>query len=71
MPNTTGDEDYANIRQLLGDFVGKKLVDITQHDQEEWEEYHESYIQLMFEDGTFIRFPVTDEGFDFSLGKDE
>lgn len=56
-------ETYATIREILGSFVGKRLVDIAQHDEDEWEESHSAYIDLMFEDGSLIRFWQGDEGF--------
>ena len=56
--------DYSNIRELLGPFIGQKLVDITQHDQEEWEAGQEAYVCLMFDSGHTIKFPITDEGFE-------
>jgi hypothetical protein len=33
------DEPYANIRKegFLGKYIGKRLVDITQHDEDEYE----------------------------------
>lgn len=57
------DETYANIRQILGDFIGKTIVDITQHDADEWERSHQGYILLLFEDGSVIKFWQGDEGF--------
>ena len=56
------DAPYANIRILLGTLIGQKLIDITQHDREEWEEDQESYVHLMFEDGSSVKF-FTPQGF--------
>lgn len=58
--------DYANIREVLKNFIGKRLVDITQHDKEDWERDHNSFVCLMFEDGHTMTFPVGDEGFSHS-----
>lgn len=64
-------EAYANIRELIGKFIGKRLIDITQHDQEEFKENGISYVMLMFEDGEFLTFPIGDEGFSHSGDDDE
>lgn len=53
---------YSNIRDFLGYLVGKRVVDITQQDKEDWEERGESFIQIMFEDGSFVQF-MNVEGF--------
>src|SRR3569833_1018858 len=62
-------EPYANIREILGSFIGKRIVDITQHDEEEFRAGEESYVMLLFDDGNFLKFPVTDLGFDLSEEK--
>src|SRR6185295_1605977 len=63
---------YSNIREILGDFVGKKLLDITQHDIEEYQDGNESFVMLMFEDGSWIKFPIGDPGFVFNeTGEDD
>jgi len=56
--------EYANIRQILGRFIGQRLVDITQHDEEEWKAGKESYVCLMFDSGNTMTFPITDLGFE-------
>lgn len=55
--------DYANIREILGFAVGKRIVDVTQHDEEEWKESRACYVELLLEGGGTIRFNVGDEGF--------
>ena len=62
-------EPYANIREILGSFIGKRIVDITQHDEEEFRAGEESYVMLLFDDGNFLKFPVTDLGFEHSEEK--
>jgi hypothetical protein len=59
------DESYANIRQegFLGKYIGKRLVDITQHDEDEYQQTQKAYVLLMFEEGMWIKFPVGDDGF--------
>jgi len=54
---------YSNIRKLLGKYIGKRVVDITQHDEDEWAEDQQAYVMLMFEDGGYIQFFIGDEGF--------
>jgi len=59
---------YSNVRdpEVLGSLVGKRVVDITQHDPEEFAENGESRIYLHFENGTTLSFPIGDEGFDLT-----
>jgi hypothetical protein len=53
-------DTYANIREILGRFIGKRLVEITQHDADELEETGRAYVLLHFEDGTELKFYVMD-----------
>lgn len=57
-------EQYANIRDYLGIFIGRTLLDVSQHDKEDFdpENGKPSFVELMFENGT-VRFPVTELGF--------
>lgn len=59
-------ESYVNIREVLGKFIGRKLLDITQHDEDEWAEDGRAYVMLMFEGGECITFYVGDEGFSYT-----
>jgi len=62
--------EYANIRNsnLLGDFIGRTVIDITQHDQDEFRETGRTFVMLMFDDGSTMTFPIGDMGFEFTLG---
>jgi len=62
-----GEQVYANIRQILGKFIGQKLLDIKQHDEEEYKETKQSYVMLMFETG-YIKYYVSDDEFDADDG---
>ncbi len=57
------DDVYSNIRQILGWAVGQKIVDITQHDADEFQEDRRCYVMLMLENGGHIKFFVGDDGF--------
>lgn len=62
------DEVFSNIRDILGELIGKRLVDITQHDDAE----EDSFVELMFEDGLYLKFPVPDDyGFHHNCGEEE
>ena len=50
------EEDYVTIRNILGEMVGKKLIEITQHDEETFKKTGRAFIDLMFDSGDFIRF---------------
>lgn len=60
------DEPYATIRdpQLLGPLVGARVIEITQHDREEFAETGESYFCLHFSNGYTLTVPVSDAGFE-------
>lgn len=61
------DETYANIRQILGHLIGQRVVDITQHDPEDFVEGEGSFVMFLFENGDYAKFPVGDAGFDHSV----
>jgi len=56
--------EYATIREILGALIGRRVVDVTQQDQDEWERDQQAYVMLMFDDGSYLKFPVGDEGFE-------
>lgn len=51
-------ESYSNARDILASIIGQKIVDISQHDQEEWDRDANSYVILMFEDGQTLKIFV-------------
>jgi len=58
-------EDHcANIRETLGRYIGERIVDITQHDADEWAETHVSYVALHLSNGCTLKFPVGAAGFE-------
>lgn len=57
------DGHYANIRDVIGHFIGKTVVDITQHDKEDWDMNGESFVYLLFNDGSGLKFPIGEDGF--------
>ncbi len=57
------ESNYATIRPILSYLIGKRLVDITQHSLTEWEETGEAYVMLMFEDGSWLKFTLTDDNY--------
>lgn len=60
------DQAYANIRspELLGPVLHTRLIEITQHDQDEFHASKESRIYLHFDNGYTVSFPIADAGFD-------
>ena len=52
------DHPYATIRDHIGYLVGKRLVDITQHDAEDFDPDDGSgcFVCLHFEDGSWLKF---------------
>jgi hypothetical protein len=65
------DETYSNVRDFLGQFIGHRIVDITQHDPDEFAEDGRSYVMLMFDNGECIKFFVGDDGFMYSEPGDD
>ena len=53
-------EEYVNIRDILKPVIGQKLVEITQHDDAEFAAGKDSYVMLMFESGTTVKFNIAD-----------
>ncbi len=51
-------EHYATIREKLGWLVGRRVLDVTQQDEEDYQETGEAYVMLMFDDGSTLKFPL-------------
>jgi hypothetical protein len=51
-------DNYVTVREKLGWVTGRKVIDITQQDEEEYLETGEAYVVLMFDDGSTLKFPV-------------
>ncbi len=64
---SVADEAYSNIRQILGNAIGRRIVDITQHDKEDFDQDGKCFVMFMLEDGHYIRF---DLGEDSGIGHD-
>lgn len=47
--------DVDNIRDVIGGFVGKTIVDITQPDADELLEDEDPYVMFMFDDGSYMK----------------
>ena len=62
------DPQYATIREILGNTIGQRLVDITQHDEEDFdpETGDGTFVMLMFENGDTLRFSIADSGLEYS-----
>jgi hypothetical protein len=61
---------YQNIRNVLGDLIGQRVVDITQQDDEEYWETKRLYVELHFENGRSVKFWMDPEvGFSVRPGQ--
>lgn len=49
---------------MLGLFLGETLVDVTQHDPDEWAEERACYFMLHFSNGMALKVPIGDDGFE-------
>lgn len=65
--------NFDNIRDAIGSLIGKRLIDITQHAYDEMVDGKGYYVMLMFEDGSYLKFPVdSGRGFENNVaGEDE
>ena len=70
MANEPCGNGEGNVRVFLGRFIGMRVVDITQHDKDEFADDPRHYVMLMFEDGTNIKFWIGD-GFSYDDGTDD
>lgn len=68
MTDDSSDGVYANIRNpdLLGPLIGQRIIDVTQHDREEWEENRKAYVTLHCESGLTVTFWIGGDGFDIN-----
>ena len=59
------EETYVTVRseRLLGPIIGAKVVDVTQHDEEEFAETGQAYVQVHFDNGMSVVFFIGDAGF--------
>lgn len=57
------EEKYITIRDILGRFIGRTVVDITQHDEEEYRETQKSFVEILFDNGETVRFMIGEDGF--------
>jgi len=62
------DNEYRNVRDpdFLGPILQQHLVDVTQHDPEDFKANDESRIYFHFANGYTVSFPIGDAGFDIS-----
>lgn len=63
-------EPYSNIREMLGCYVGRTIIDISQHERDEFNPEEAAvglsggaFVQLLFNDASWIRFFIGDDGF--------
>ena len=55
-------EPYVNIRAWLEDAIGATIIDITQHDQEEFDQGGEAYVALHLSTGATLTFLIPADG---------
>lgn len=54
--------------ELLGPFLGKVVVDITEHLETDPTKKNNTYVMLLFDDDTWIKFPQYDERYWYNNG---
>lgn len=65
--------EYATIRTILRPFIGKRVLDISQHDEADYdpETGKGAFVMLLFEDGHYLKFWIDDDGFEHSMDEAE
>lgn len=55
-----------NVRDsdVLGQIIGRRVVDVTQHDEDEFQETKRAFVAIHFDNGMTVEIPIGDEGFD-------
>lgn len=63
------EKDYTSVRDpnVLGPIIGARVVDVTQHDQEDFQE-DGSRVFLHFDNGYTVTFRIGEDGFDVEGG---
>jgi hypothetical protein len=62
--------DVENIRDVIGNFIGRTVIDITQPDEDEMLEGEDPYIMFMFDDGSTLKMEVVGlEAFNSETGE--
>lgn len=46
------------VRDQLAEFIGQRLIEVTQHDPDEYRSDHHAYIMLMFENGAVMQISL-------------
>lgn len=54
----------GRMRELIGDFIGKTVIDITTSDVGDPLPDGYDFVMLMFEDGSCLKFPIGNNGFE-------
>jgi hypothetical protein len=52
------EKEYVTIRGMIGDLIGSKIVDISQHDKEEYLSTGQGFVMLMLDNGATMRIPL-------------
>lgn len=53
----------TTVRDILGHLKGRTIIEIVQHDPDDFERSGECYVEILLDDGSYVRFPIGDEGF--------
>jgi hypothetical protein len=62
--------DYSNVREFLGHLIGRRIEDVTQHDEDEFAETRQAYVMLLLEGGHYLQCPIGDDGLSYSDAND-
>lgn len=76
MAQEEDESEYSTIRETIGFLIGKKVADISQHDEEDYDPgtREGGFVMLLFEDGSYLKFyahPSAETGdvfFEFERG---
>lgn len=60
--NKRNPNPYVTVRKLFGSFIGDRILDITQQDEDDFKRDGEAFIQFFFESGRAIKVVIGEDG---------
>lgn len=49
------DEQFSTVRHYMGHLIGRRIVDLTQHDEDDWIESGKGFVMLLLEGGQWLK----------------
>lgn len=49
------DARFSTVRHYLGHLIGRRIIDLTQHDEDDWIETGKGFVMLLLEGGQWLK----------------